>query len=303
MSHSIRNKSFRPTKRPAGSTVSNLLIFLGASVLIVGVVIAFEKSERETKTPPVAGPGEFRPSGETGTVGEGSSTDNEVKPGIGPTTSTDNHVAHPVVPVGVEPVHPDPAMRYVGDGTYKYYHRLNCKMVQMIPQNKLVYFDSAEGAWAKGYVPCKICRPPAPTGDTTSHGPKPVPKIAPPDIPVSLPVKDVAVSFPFQVVERLVPPEKGFVRVELTAEVENPLRREDILKLSQKLVAAEIAKQKVNSISVFIRKKVGGGAASKWFCAVDWAPFGNLTRETEVATGDYRNHQFSIVLLGAFSKP
>lgn len=303
MSHSIRNRSIRPTKRSGGSTLTNLLIFFGASILIVGVVIAFEKSERETKVSPVPVPGENRPPEESGNVGEGPATDNEARPDIGP-TPTDNHVTSPgVVPLPVEPVAPGPAMRYVGDGSYKYYHRLECKTVQTIPQNKRVYFDSAEGAWAKGYIPCKICKPPAPTGEGTSHAPKPSSKLPPTEKPVFLPVKDVTVSFPFQIVERQVPPEKGFVRVEVTVEVANPLGREDVLKLSQKIVAAEIARQRVNSICVFIRKKVSAGAGSKWFCAVDWAPFGNLTREAEVATGDYRNHQFNIVLQGGFSKP
>jgi hypothetical protein len=33
---------------------------------------------------------------------------------------------------------------------------------------------------------------------------------------------------------------------------------------------------------------------------VDWAPYGNLTRASEIAAGDYRTHEFSIFDQGFF---
>jgi hypothetical protein len=284
--------------------VSNLLIFLGASVLIMGVVIAFEKNERAAKPSPGQDPAAFTVPGESHGA-EALNTDNGLRPNYGPTTgSGSSGETHPVVTPPVEPVRPAPAPQYVGDSSYKYYHRLNCKNAQLIPQDQKVFFASSDDAFAKGYIPCKICKPQIPTGDGTSHATTPAPKpLTPAEKPLSLPVKDVQVSFPYQVVERQVPPEKGFVRVELTVEVDNPLMRENSLRLAQKLVAAEIAKQKVNSICIFIRKKVTSRTSVKWFCMVDWAPYGNLTRETEVAAGDYRTHQFSIFTQGTYSKP
>ncbi len=101
-------------------------------------------------------------------------------------------------------------------------------------------------------------------------------------------------SFPFKVVDREAIVEKGVIRIELTAEVERPLNQKNILLLSRKLVAAEIKKQNVNSVSILMQKKTTGRDPIKWICWVDWAPYGNLIRASEVTAGDYRTHQFDI---------
>lgn len=41
------------------------------------------------------------------------------------------------------------------------YHYQNCKWAQKIKSSNLVNFKSPEEAVKAGYVPCKVCRPPA----------------------------------------------------------------------------------------------------------------------------------------------
>lgn len=321
MSSYTSGPSCRPprTKRSTGGTVLNLLMFLGASVLILGVVIAYEKSARQAKPSPAEEEAALAAQTESYSEdyyrnrGEAYYTERGLRPNTESRTSPREDVRHPAVtpPVitpEIKPVHPAPAPQYVGDPSYKYYHRLDCKYAQLIPEDKKVFFASPDDAWSKGYIPCKICRPPVPAGDDTSHAARAEAKPKGPsqrlrkstEKPISLPVKDVDVSFPFRVVEREVLPEKGVVRVELTVEVDAPLVRENILRLAQKLVAAEIIKQNVNSVSIFMRSKVTGRTMLKWVCMVDWAPYGNLTRATEVAAGDYHTHEFSIFDQGFF---
>jgi hypothetical protein len=126
--------------------------------------------------------------------------------------------------------------------------------------------------------------------------------VKPAEKPVSLPVEDVNVGFPFTMVEREDVQESGVLRVELTVEVGRPLRRPDVMVLAQKLVAAETRRRKVNAVSIFMRSKVESNTLLKWVCMVDWAPYGNLTRANEVPAGDYRTHQFNIFDQGFFKR-
>jgi hypothetical protein len=120
--------------------------------------------------------------------------------------------------------------------------------------------------------------------------------------PVSIPVQDVAVDFPYNVLEREVTKDDGAVIVEFVVEVDRILAREDALKLAQKIVAGEVKQTKVNAINVTLRRRVTEAKGFKWFCVIDWAPYGNLTRAYEVRSGDYSNHQFSILMQGVYNR-
>jgi methylphosphotriester-DNA--protein-cysteine methyltransferase len=53
------------------------------------------------------------------------------------------------------------AATYVGSRHSNKYHYPNCRFALKIKPENRVTFTSAQEAVAAGYVPCKVCRPPA----------------------------------------------------------------------------------------------------------------------------------------------
>lgn len=51
--------------------------------------------------------------------------------------------------------------RYVGSKNSNKYHYPTCRSAQKIKADNLMTFKSAQEAKAAGYVPCKVCKPPA----------------------------------------------------------------------------------------------------------------------------------------------
>jgi hypothetical protein len=51
--------------------------------------------------------------------------------------------------------------KYVGSKNSNKYHYPTCRAAQKIKPGNLVTFNSAKDAQAAGYVPCKVCKPPA----------------------------------------------------------------------------------------------------------------------------------------------
>ncbi|HUW58900.1 MAG TPA: Ada metal-binding domain-containing protein [Planctomycetota bacterium] len=295
MTNYLNNKSRRApgSKRSGGGTVVQVLTFVGAAVIILGAIIAYEKRARSRTH---AGD-EPASSASVGTL---NSDEYYRSRGLLPNNPTDPPVDNvireptPTTPQ-TQPTPTTPQYRYVGRSDWNRYHRPNCKYALNVPEDKKISFASAADARAKGYIPCKICRPPVPSADDPT--PATTPSTTPvhrPVKPVSLPIEDVNVPFPFQVKDSEAIIEKGVIRVEVTVEVEKPLNRDNILLLSRKLVAAETRKQPVNAVSIIMQKKTTARDPIKWICWVDWAPYGNLVRASEVKPGDYRTHQFDI---------
>jgi hypothetical protein len=52
--------------------------------------------------------------------------------------------------------------KYVGSAKSDKYHYPTCRWARKIKPQNLVCFGSAAEALGKGYVPCKVCRPPLP---------------------------------------------------------------------------------------------------------------------------------------------
>jgi len=52
------------------------------------------------------------------------------------------------------------SVMYVGSANSNVYHYPTCASAQRINPSNLVTFSSAADAQAKGYRPCKVCRPP-----------------------------------------------------------------------------------------------------------------------------------------------
>jgi len=50
---------------------------------------------------------------------------------------------------------------YVGSKTSNKYHYPDCKWAKKISAKNLVTFGTAQEALKAGYVPCKVCKPPA----------------------------------------------------------------------------------------------------------------------------------------------
>jgi len=288
----LNNKSRRAagSKRPSGNTGLNILMFVAAAILIMGLVIAYEKGSRKR------GPAE-QPEPD-GSVEVLPTDEDYTKRGLRPNTTPEPPVVEPTpntqpTPTP-DPIPPMPTYKFIGRSDWNRYHRPECKYAQRTPEDKRVYFASAEEAWSKGYIPCKICKPEAPNAETprpVSTTPRPVQRT---EKPISLPIEDVSVSFPYRVVERDEIVEKAVIRIEITAEVEKPLQKKDILRLAQKLVAAETRKKPINAVSIIMQKKTTLRDSLKWVCWVDWAPYGNLVRASEVTAGDYRTHQFDV---------
>jgi hypothetical protein len=51
--------------------------------------------------------------------------------------------------------------KYVGSKKSDKYHYPTCRSAQKIKADNMVTFKSAQDAKAAGYVPCKVCKPPA----------------------------------------------------------------------------------------------------------------------------------------------
>jgi len=215
-----------------------------------------------------------------------------------------------------EPTPAKPEYQFVGDTRYRRYHLPDCRHVGYIEPDKRVLCASAEEAFAKGLVPCKVCNPPVPETRSVAETPRtqpkpgpgpapgPGPKPRPPtrtEPPVALPVKDVDVPFEYWVISNNPDTYKGVTQVDLVVEVKRPLQKDNILLLAQKLVAAETRKQNINAVSIFLRTRVDRTSSIKWVCMVEWAPYGNLTRANEVKPGDYKTHKFSIYQQGFFN--
>jgi hypothetical protein len=313
LSNYLNNRTHQGARKSGGGGAVGVLLFIVCSILIVGGIIAYEKSRQNAAatvevTPATNGSVEIiQRHGTT----EQDYIDRGLKPNVDTPAVTNPTPTAPVAQA-------QPRGQFIGRSDWNRYHRLNCKYAQRIEDDKQVWFATPEDAFAKGYIPCKICKPPMPgmaqeePGNQTNTGnhttptdpatPKPVAPKPKPEAPISLPVKDVAVDFPYDTIDREVINEKGVIRVEFTVEVDAPLARESVLKLAQKLVAGETAKQAINSVSIFMRSKVKSDRMLKWVCMVDWAPYGNLTRANEVTAGDYRTHKFSIFDQGFFKR-
>lgn len=306
MTNYIKNKSRRVSgsRKSGGGTAVQVLTFLGVAVIIVGAVIAYEKRGK-TRTPDRAEPGTAK------SVGTAYTEEYYINRGLKPNTSTPRPKDPVTDPTTVTPsssgreaatTTTTPDYRYVGRSDWNRYHRLNCKYAQKMLPEKKVFFKSAGEAISKGYVPCKICKPPMSAGGDTGSGKSTPSPVKHTEKPVYLPVKDVSVPFPFNIVAREVVTERGVIRVEFTVDVEKPIQRDDVLRLARKIVAGEIRKRKINSVSIFMRTKVNSRKSLKWVCMVDWAPYGDLVRANEVTTGDYRTHQFNIFDQGVFRR-
>ena len=302
-----------PRRRaPSGNSAVPVLVFVIGAIVIVAGVIMFEKYQKRHQTgTPVSnlngtmnGTGDTSPdenstSGNNGRIQEVSNADDDyIKRGFTPN--------NPVTSDG-DPADKIPKWKFIGRSDHNRYHKPTCKYAQRILKreklkDKQVFFNTAGDTVKKGYIPCRICKPPLPPAtsyadagsNTKPRGGKPRSR------PISLPIKDVKLSFPFAVIEHEVVKDVGVITIEITAEVNKPLQKDNILLLARKLVAAETKKQRVNAVSIFIRLKVRSGRSVKWFCQVDWAPWGNPVRASEVRPGDYRNHQFNIYQQGFF---
>lgn len=51
--------------------------------------------------------------------------------------------------------------KYVGSAKSNKYHYPTCQWAQKIKPGNMVTFASVEVARSAGYIPCKVCRPPA----------------------------------------------------------------------------------------------------------------------------------------------
>jgi len=281
-----------------GGTALYVLMFFAASAVIIGGVIAFQRQQNRTDTNATV---TIEHSGGAG-YSDNHYEDLGYKPNPKPTTT-------PVVRHETPPKPPRDNggdYQFIGDAKYKKYHRPGCRYVGHIQDGYRVRLASAEDARNKGYIPCKVCRPAlalraertAPTDPTVKPVPRPQPK---PEKPVKLVVKDVNVPFKFEIIKNEPETYRGVVQVHVTVEVLKPLQRGDILLLSRKLVAAVTREREVNAVSIFMRSKKNRRSGIRWICMAEWAPYGNLTRASEVNTGDYANHQFRIYQMGFFT--
>lgn len=303
-------------EKSGGTTVLYVLMFVAASIIVIGMVIALEKRAQSRRLTREQRKASARAQAESYSEeyrtarGDAYYESRGLRPNPRPANPEPEPAVRPtpvVMRPEVDPKPPDTTPRFIGRKDWNRYHRLNCKYVSLMPEENRVYFTSAADAWEKSYIPCKICKPPVPQSDvpdtpepmTARTEPKP---IKPTEAPVDLPVTDVHIDFPYTLVDHEVIVEEGIIRVELTVEVNRPLQRANVLALARKLVAAETRKGKINSVSIFMRTKVESRSLLKWVCMVDWAPYGNLTRANEVKAGDYRTHKFSIFDQGFFRR-
>ncbi len=292
MSASSRGKA-------SGGAALNILLFLGGAVFIIGLVVWYQKSSQHM-LPSSRFPGDFENDAvATAPLNDQRYLDRGLQPNRAGTTTAANTTTPPAAP------------RFIGETDFRTYHRPDCKTLKFVEERARVPLSTPEDAFARGFIPCKICKPDAPgqnvTNPVKTETPKktdtarkpPVRKA--PDQPVSLPIKDVTLSFPFTVKSRDVVNEGGALRVEFEVDVQRPLLKDDVLLLAQKLVAQETAKGPINAVNVLIHTDPKGGAMIKWICMVDWAPWGILSRANEVKAGDYKNHSFNIYDQGFYN--
>jgi len=64
----------------------------------------------------------------------------------------------PPPPAEEEP--PPPTKMFVGSKKSDVYHYPNCRYVKNILSENIIWFSSVEDAKARGYRPCKVCKPP-----------------------------------------------------------------------------------------------------------------------------------------------
>ncbi len=276
----------------SGGGARNILIFIGGAIVILGVVVWFENS-RMRELPSARHPEDFVDN--TPVPAAGTSDNDYIARGLQPNRPTPTDCATRTR-VGIAPA------RFVGVSEFKTYHRPDCKTLQYVDEKDRIPLASAADAFSKGFVPCKVCRPETP-GAVVRNPSKPVRPLQPTDKPVSLPIKDVVVSFPFTVISRDAIVEKGVVRIEYEVEVQRPLAKSDVMLLAQKLVAQETAKGPINAVSLFVHTNPRSGAMIKWVGSADWAPYGILTRAGEVKAGDYSKHQFNSGPFQGFFNP
>lgn len=284
MSDYLRRTQDRAAKS-SGNVLRNILIFLGGTILIVAAVISFQNSGRRP-LPSSYHPEDFVDDAPVAGADDSAYAARGFQPN------------RPAADNATLPASDTSAARFIGDNRYHMYHRPNCKTLSFLEDADKFSLASAEEASRKGLIPCKVCQPEPPRIAT-----QPDAKPPKPDGPVSLPIKDVEVPFPFTVTSRDVIVEKGVVRVEFEVDVDKPLSGGDVLLLAQKLVAQEIAKQPVNAVSLFVHTNPKRGSMVKWVGSADWAPYGNLTRAAEVKAGDYRTHKFSSGPFQGFFNP
>jgi len=288
--------------RSGGGTALYVLMFLAASVIIIGsVIICQQRENRRSGSRPGETSVTIDHSGAE-RYGDDYYRDRGLKPN--PKPARDPVVHHDDPPTKHRDNGGD--YQFIGDAQYMRYHRPGCRSVQHIALDKRVRIASAEEAFTKGFIPCKVCRPALPV---TASRPEPVdpdqptpPRTPPrPEKPIYLSVKDVDVPFKFEVIKSAPDTYKGVVQVNMTVDVLKPLNKDDALLLARKLVAAVTKERKVNAVSIFLRSKPGRKSGIKWICTLEWAPYGNLTRANEVNTGDYRTHKFRIYQMGFFT--
>ena len=152
-------------QKRGGNSALNILLFVGGAVVILGIVIWAQKSEK----PDLASahhPEDFETTSTTQTPRPKAMTEEDWKKrGLHPnkaTTGTGDEKTTVTVSKPVEP-------RFIGDSEWKRYHRPDCKYVKFIDESKKVSFASASDAFSQGYIPCKVCKPDLPTvaGNTT----------------------------------------------------------------------------------------------------------------------------------------
>jgi hypothetical protein len=64
-----------------------------------------------------------------------------------------------VIGAVTSPAANDAAMVYYGSSKSDKYHLTSCQWAQKIAPSNLVVFKTKTEAAAKGYVPCKVCKP------------------------------------------------------------------------------------------------------------------------------------------------
>jgi hypothetical protein len=306
-----------------GSVVLYVLMFLVASALIVGGVIAYERGVRKRRqTEASAEPNiEYSTSNKTN-LGD----DYYRERGFTPNKPDPEKTTQPEVTPATTHVE-EPTYKFVGDARYKVYHRPDCRHVGLMDKDRRTLLESAAEAWSRGFIPCKVCKPPLPrvaraeepepeppprkttepTKEPTQPRPQPKPPVVDPTVPakaeapVDLKIEDVDVPFQFKVVKSVPDVYKGVVQLDITVDTQRPLKRDEVLMLARKLVAAAIKERKLNAVSIFMRTDPALRRTIKWVCTAEWAPYGSLSRATEVNTGDYRHHKFRIYQMGFFT--
>jgi hypothetical protein len=300
-----------------GNVLVYVLLFLVGSALIVGGVIAWQRGveKRERALASAEAEIEYAKSAESPFTEQYYEEERGFK-------SNDPPPAKETVEAET-PREQEPNYRFVGDNRYKMYHRPECRHVSLLPRERRTLLSSEAEAWSRGFIPCKVCKPPLPRvarAETEPEQPPPettkAPTPSPPtwrptrvdptvpakaEAPIELKVEDVDVPFEFKVVKSVPDVYRGVVQVDITVDTNRALQRDEVLSLARKLVAAAIRERKVNAISMFMRTDPKLRLTVKWVCTVEWAPYGSLSRATEVQPGDYRNHKFRIYQMGFFT--